>query len=118
MASRPRSSSAGKIPAQVLSRLEQQLRAHAKAKWPACVALNVRSRGAFVYVDAQGERDSQSEPLCRLRYMGDNDCWEFAYFTWSRGTYEPSVLDDGSPWGSPEACFDAAAFAVLGVASP
>lgn len=82
------------------------------------MGMNLRSRGAFVYVDAQGEADSQPEPLLRLRYTGDKDCWEFAYFTWSREAYEPSVLDDGSPWGSPEACFDAAAFSIFGVASP
>lgn len=118
MAQSPRSTSAGKIPAQVVTRLEQRLRTHVKAKWPACAALNVRSRGSFVYVDAQAQDEAQPEPLLRLRYLGEKDCWEFAYFTWSREAYEPSVLDDGSSWGTPEACFDAAAFSVFGVASP
>jgi len=67
-----------------------------------------------VYVDAQGRDDVQAEPLCRLRYMGNLETWEFAFFTWSRETYEPSVLDNGLPFGTPEDCFNAAAFPIFG----
>ncbi|MBM3465867.1 MAG: hypothetical protein FJX76_27575 [Armatimonadetes bacterium] len=56
----------------------------------------------------------QAEPLCRLRYMGNLETWEFAFFTWSRETYEPSVLDNGLPFGTPEDCFNAAAFPIFG----
>ena len=93
-----------------MDKLERRIRAHAQAKWPLCKTVSVRARGAFVYVEAQGQKDSQPEPLCRLRYMGNVDTWEFAYFTWARETYEPSVLDNGLPFGTPEDCFDAAAF--------
>src|SRR5687768_13411858 len=54
MAQRTRSTAAN-IPAQVLDKLEGRLHAHAQANWPACKALTVRSRGAFAYVDAQGQ---------------------------------------------------------------
>jgi hypothetical protein len=93
-----------------MSRLEQRLQAHAHAKWPACKSVTLRTCAAYVYVDVQGQGDAQPEPLCRLRYTGDVDNWEFAYFTWSREMYEPSVLDSGLPFGTPEDCFDAAAF--------
>jgi hypothetical protein len=97
-----------------MAKLEKRLRSHAQAKWPGCRAVVVRTRGAFVYVDAQGREDEQPEPLFRLRYMGDAENWEFAFFTWSRETYEPSVLDSGLPFGTPEECFDAAAFPMFG----
>lgn len=90
------------------------MQAHAKVKWPACKAVAIHGRGAYAYVEARGKDDPELEPLCRLRYMGSVDTWEFAYFTWSRQKYEPSVLDDGLPFGSPESCFDAAAFSVFG----
>ena len=107
-----RSSSKG-IPTQVSALLLERLKAHAAKAWPSCAAVNVRIRGAFAYVDAQGAGDPEPEPLCRLRYMGEIDIWEFAYFTWAREAYELSCLDSGSPFGSPEDCFDAAAHSVL-----
>lgn len=96
-----------------MSLVENRLKVHAAEHWPKCPRVVVRSRGGFVYVDAQGPQDQVPEPLCRLRFMGDVDIWEFAYFTWSREAYEPSVLDSGLPFGTPEECFDAAAFSVL-----
>jgi hypothetical protein len=115
MAQRSRSTATAKIPDQMVDKLERRLQAHAQAKWPACKAVSVRSRGSFAYVEAQGEQDEQPEPLCRLRYLGHIDSWEFAYFTWSRETYEASVLDSGLPFGTPEECFDAAAFPMFAV---
>jgi len=101
------------IPERIVAVLLERLKAHAAESWPSCIAVNVRTRGAFAYVDAQGATDSEPEPLCRLRYMGDANTWEFAYFTWAREAYEPSFLDNGSPFGSPEDCFDVAAQSVL-----
>jgi hypothetical protein len=93
--------------------VEARLKAHVARNWPNCLAIAVRSRGPFVYVDAQGREDSSPEPLCRLRYTGDSESWEFAFFTWSREVYDPSVLEDGDSLGTPEDCFDAAAFHIL-----
>lgn len=107
-----RTSSKG-IPVHVLEQLRQRLTAHAASKWPSCKAIDVRSRGAFAYVDVQAPDYAQLEPMCRLRFLGDVDVWEFAYFTWAREAYEPSFLANGSACGSPEECFDAAAFSVL-----
>jgi hypothetical protein len=107
-----RSSSKG-IPDRISALLLERLRAHAAKKWPSCVVVNIRTRGAFAYVDAQLASEPEPEPLCRLRFMGRIDIWEFAYFTWAREAYEPSYLDNGSPFGSPEDCFDSAAHSVL-----
>lgn len=101
------------IPESVLARLEARLEAHASKAWPSCKDVAVRARGAFAYVDVQGPEDAQPEPICRLRYTGSIDAWEFAYFTWAREAYEPSFLATGSPVGTPEDCFDAAAASVL-----
>ena len=108
-----RQSSSKAIPERISALLLERLRAHATKNWPSCVAVNLRTRLAFAYVDIQGASDSEPEPLCRLRYMGVIDTWEFAYFTWAREAYELSCVDSGSPFGSPEECFDAAAHSVL-----
>lgn len=102
-----------KIPPGVLDRLESRLKTQAAEHWPSCRKVVVRQRGQFAYIDAQGSRDVQPEPLCRLGYTGDIETWEFAYFTWSSERYEPSLLTSGLPFGSPEECFDTAAFTVL-----
>ena len=101
-------SSAG-VPDSVLVGVRERLEAHVKENWPRCKAIEVRKRGAFVYVAAQGGEDPEPAPLCRLRYLGSADSWQFAYFTWSREAYEPSFLDSGEPFGTPEECFDASA---------
>lgn len=106
-----------KPPERVLLCLERRLREHCQTQWPERVkSLSIRVRGAFFYVDADlvGDEESEGEePVCRLRYLGSDDEWEFAFFSWSRGIrggYEPSCLNNGQPFGSPEECFDCAAF--------
>jgi hypothetical protein len=89
----------------VVSRLE----AHVKANWPQCDKFDVRTKGQFVYVLAGTVDDEEAEPLCRLGYTGSVEQWAFAYFSYSNEKYEPSFLDTGSPYGSPEECFDCAA---------
>lgn len=94
--------------------IEERLVAHMKANWPGCSELKIRHRGQFVYVDARQVDADEVEPLMRLRYLGDPEDWEFAFFTWSREAYEPCLLDNGAWTGSPEDCFDTAAAAMLG----
>lgn len=92
--------------------VERRLVDHARGHSSGLRAVTVRGRGRFLYVDAQGPDDVQPEPLCRLGYLGSMDEWEFAFFSWSRGSsggYEVSVLDNGLPMGTPEECFDCAA---------
>lgn len=95
----------------MLDRLEARLRRHIKKKWPDVKGLRVRARGGFVYLDVQAGEPTEFEPICRLGYIGSKDVWEFAYFSWSKGSrggYEISVLDSGTPFGSVEECFDCA----------
>ena len=108
-----RRSSSKAIPDQISALLLKRLKAHVAKNFPSGVAVSVRIRGSFAYVDAQGPEDLNPSPICRLRYMGDINIREFAYFTWAQEAYEPSYLDNGSPLGSPEDCFNAAAYAVL-----
>lgn len=101
------------IPDSVVERVRERLEAHARQNWASCKAVAVRSRGGFVYVDVQGAEDPEPAPICRLKYTGSIDSWEFAYFTWAHEKYQPCFVRTGSPFGSPEDCFDTAAFSVL-----
>lgn len=104
---------ARRIPDDIVDRLRQRLEKHVAESWPSCAGTKVRKRGQFVYVDAQREGDPEPEPLLRLGYTGSLDAWSFAYYTWAREGYEPSFLASGSNVGTPEECFDAAAFVML-----
>lgn len=89
--------------------VEERLTAHVKSSWPDCHEIKVRRHGQFVYVDARSGDAEEMEPLLRLRYLGDIEDWELAFFTWSRETYEPCLLSNGAWSGTPEDCFDTAA---------
>lgn len=111
-----------KPPEQAVLRLKKRLAEHVRNHWPDKVkSISVRVRGGFVYIDAElsgvagspEDEEDGEQPLCRLRYLGDDDRWEFAFYSWSRGLqggYEPSYLNNGQPFGTPEQCFDCAAF--------
>jgi len=43
--------------------------------------LSIRTRGRFMYVDEDGRS------LCRLKYIGKKDDWDFAIFKWSTERY-------------------------------
>ena len=107
---------------------------HIRENWADRVLeFEVRARGQFVYVDVEfaepgatfvdptevsdddDDDDDDEEslpPLMRLRFLGRSTDWELARYDWSRERthYEPSLLMDGRPFGTPEECFDAAAF--------
>jgi hypothetical protein len=93
-------------------KLEARLRKHIQSRWPQMREVRIRARGAFVYVEVQGPDDEEPAPLCRLRYMGNAEVWQFSFYSWAhgnRGRYEDSYLANGSPVGTPEECFDTAA---------
>jgi len=112
---------------------------HIRENWAGRVLeFEVRARGHFVYVDVEfaeagakfadpldsDQQDDELEeddddddeeslpPLMRLRSVGRVSEWQMARYDWIRGRthYEPSVLMNGLPFGTPEECFDAAAF--------
>ena len=47
-----------------------------------------RFRGAFLYLDQIGF-DGQPSQICRLKWGGDMDSWEFAIYRHSRNKYDP-----------------------------
>jgi hypothetical protein len=47
----------------------------------------VRFRGAFMYLDRIGYNQRPSE-ICRLKWTGDFDNWEFAIYKHSRNYYD------------------------------
>jgi hypothetical protein len=101
-----------KVCPTVFEGVQRRLRKHVATAWPECPGVSFRTRGTFLYVDVQFPDDKPPEPLCRLQYVGSASHWAWAFYSWSRGGrggYEDSVLDSGSPLGTPEECFDCAA---------
>ncbi len=46
-----------------------------------------RYSGVYLYLDRNV--DGQVEPICRLKYRGKLDKWDFAIYKYSRETYDP-----------------------------
>jgi hypothetical protein len=46
-----------------------------------------RYRGVYLYLDRH--IDGQVEPICRLKYRGALDKWDFAIYKYSREKYDP-----------------------------
>ena len=72
-----------------------------------------RYRGNYVYFDLQ-EAEADPSPICRLKYTGDLEDWEFAVFSWSDERYDPeewmfpgSDLLDGTIDGALKAGYEA-----------
>jgi len=76
------------IPDEIKTQVEQRITAFNRAvvKDPN-VAYRSRYRGAFLYLD----RDDygQLTHICRLRYTGAMDAWEFSIYTYSDERYNP-----------------------------
>jgi hypothetical protein len=118
-----------KIPDAVKQRTEARIQAVAAEEFPGrYLRLDIRFRGSFCYIDAytdpedegpdwppatwQGSREEYLErmratpiQLCRLRYLGDPDAWEFAFYTASSNHYERSIYPSGEYLGTPEEAF-------------
>lgn len=118
-----------KIPAAVRERTERRIRAYAEAHHAGkFTRLDIRFRGALCYIDAYREPDKptaallralketreeycerlRSTPIrmCRLRYLGRDDAWSMAFYTYSHERYEPCLFGHGSSTGTPEQAFD------------
>ncbi|MGD8239839.1 MAG: hypothetical protein PVH68_14870 [Armatimonadota bacterium] len=127
----PRSGGA-KIPDALKLAIEQRILACAEEHFAGKYSrIDVRFRGQFCYVDAYEEptvspawppadwdetREQYIERirntpihLCRLRYLGRQDEWSWAFYTYSNERYEPAVFGDGSGMGPPEDAFMVAA---------
>ncbi|MCS4542485.1 MAG: hypothetical protein HY929_09300 [Euryarchaeota archaeon] len=115
------------IPEDTRRVLKERIERHAVKKWQGRYReISLRFRGKFAYIDVfeplskytksyvkDKERlkviEATPTKLCRLRYSGDPDKWEFAFYKYSDGCYELCYLPSGSFFGRPEECFDTAA---------
>jgi hypothetical protein len=86
---------------------QTKLRKHAEKRWPQCEDVTVKSRGGQLYVSAIADGDTL--PLCRLRFVGPGDVWEFGYYSAASRRYEANLLPTGSSRGNLLECFDCAA---------
>lgn len=113
------------IPPAARYALQARLEKHAQKHWrQQCREVIVRFRGAFAYVDAF-PRERQHMPsmtaqerarldaiplhLCRLRFLGSDLHWEYAFFKYSDEKYELSLGASGSFNATPEQAFDCSA---------
>ena len=125
-----------KVPEPAQRRTKDRILRHAAKNYAGKYErLEVRFRGQFCYVDAylapdvpegwpppdwHETREQHIERLrntpthlFRLRFFGDEQRWEFAFYAYSSQTYELSILPTGDFCGSPEDAFDAAALCYL-----
>lgn len=104
------------VPEGVRENLEERLHRHLTRHWKGRWVAQVKYKGRYVYLSARPTRggDSSDEfQLCRLEWRGSPEAWGFAFFKYSDGRYEPSVLMDGSWAGPPEAALDCAGLVYL-----
>lgn len=117
------------IPAAVRERTERRIQAYAAARHAGqFTRLAIRFRGALCYMDAYTEPEKPSAALlralgetraeylerlratpvhlCRLRYLGREDAWSMAFYTYSHERYEPCLFGNGSSTGTPEQAFE------------
>ncbi len=71
-----------------------------------------RFKGEYLYLDRSDY--GGAAPVCRLRYAGKMDSWEFAIFKYSDNRYDPNELlfpgskhIDGTIEGAMKACLEA-----------
>ncbi len=99
------------IPVMVRRRTEQRIRSHAEAHYAGKFRrLDIRFRGALCYIDAWvDERTTGPLHLCRLRFLGNEEAWSLAFYTYSHERYEPTFFPNGTFQGTPEEAFDVGA---------
>jgi len=51
-------------------------------------AYRARFRGSFLYLD-RGDFQGQPSKMCRLKWTGDMENWEFAIYKYSSESYDP-----------------------------
>src|SRR5262245_55902353 len=75
------------IPADVRRRAEEVVeRFNREVLGGGRVRYMPRFKGSFLYLDRQGA--GATGPICRLKYTGSFDAWEFAIFKYSSETYD------------------------------
>jgi hypothetical protein len=76
-----------RIPDKVKAQVNESIaRFNERSSDPACYYV-ARFRGSYLYLDRSDF--GQVGPICRLKYTGDMNNWEFAIFKWSTERYDP-----------------------------
>ena len=106
-------------------RTERRIRAYAEAHYGGkFTRLDIRFRGALCYIDAYTEPEAPSRRLlralgetrqqylqrlrnvplhlCRLHYLGDEEGWSMAFYTYNNERYEPCTFRNGTFCGTAE----------------
>ena len=107
-----------KIPPTVQERTRRRILAYAEKHYKGkFIRIEVRFRGALCYVDAYtdpGDIPATPLHLCRIRFLGDEDRWSFAFYTYSHERYEPSMFSTGDFVGTPEEAFETSSMYLQG----
>jgi len=78
---------AKEIPADVRGRAEEVVeRFNREALGGSGVRYVPRFKGSFLYLERQGA--GAPGPICRLKYTGSLEAWEFAIYKYSSGGYD------------------------------
>lgn len=117
----------------VQRQIEKRIREFAEENYSGrYTRLDIRFRGQFCYVDAYTEPEPLGDGwspadwpesreeyiellrntpyhLFRLRYIGNEDKWELAFYSYANEKYEISVFPTGEFKGTPEGAFETAA---------
>ncbi len=117
-----------KIPKRLQPKIKERILAYAQENYGEhFIRLDIRFRSQFCYINAYKEpsipdvfpppeypetkekyiEKLRNDPikLCRIRYFIENR-WSFSYFSYSNMQYEPSVLDNGTFFGTLEEAFE------------
>mgnify|MGYP006986411115 CR=1 FL=1 len=92
------------------------MRKHVAKHWKGRWVPQLKFKGSYTYLaarSAKGSGEVEEVQLCRLEWHGSLEAWGFAFYKYSDGRYEASVLPDGSWFGPPEAAWDCAAMVYL-----
>jgi hypothetical protein len=94
-------------PKPLKTRIEGEVDHYASQRWPQLEEVTIRWRGSYGYLTGHLP-DDQDIPLARIGYLGNPTDWAFALYQASTDTYQPSVLLNGQPTGTPTQALDCA----------
>jgi hypothetical protein len=98
------------IPAKVKQQAEEIVKRFNQEKFDGISSYyKLRFKGVYLYIDRWNF--GRTGPICRLKYTGQMDAWEFAIYKYSSGTYSPDEFFPG--WGFVDGTIEGAMLAGL-----
>jgi hypothetical protein len=83
------------------NQVEGELDHHASRRWPRLEEVTIRWHGSFGYLTGHLPGD-EDLPLCRIRYLGAAEDWQFALNHASTEDYQDTLLPSSQPTGTPK----------------